>query len=224
MEDQQSLIREKIKELNSQIDELPCVVIVHNIQRGFAVEFMSKRGIKLLGISEAELLSMGDDYYTQFFNPEEYQDYNKKIFDLLQNPDAEKIMSFFQQVKGRKSEGWTWYMTTFKIFMFDEKGLPLLLITTAFPIDPEHQITTKVARLLKENNFLRKNTHSFSKLSKREKEILQLMALGMGSQEIADKLFISLNTVKTHRKRVVQKLEIKNSYDLNEYARAFDLI
>ncbi|MFM8739647.1 MAG: response regulator transcription factor [Cytophagales bacterium] len=35
-------------------------------------------------------------------------------------------------------------------------------------------------------------------ISKREHEVLDLMAKGMGNQEIADKLFVSLNTVKTH--------------------------
>ena len=224
MENQQDLIDSKIAMLNAMVDELPCVVIIHNIQKAFQVEFMSTRGIEMLGITKEELLSLGEEYYQRYFNMEEAVHYREKVAEMLHKADGQQIISFFQQVRLKSSDTWTWFMTTGKIFLFDLEGQPLLTITTAFPINPEHQITTKVARLLEENNFLRKNNQSFSKLSKREKEVLKLMAFGMGSQEMAEKLFISVNTIKTHRKKVLQKLEIKNSFELNEYARAFDLI
>ncbi len=224
MEALREKINTRIDEIRNAIQELPCVVIVHNVQNNFHVEFMSQRGVDMLGITHEELIALGSEYYERYFNPEESQHHNEKVFELLQNCDGEQIFSFFQQVKVKSSQTWKWFMTTLKIFMFDDENKPLLVVTTAFPIDPEHQITTKVARLLEENNFLRKNSHNFSKLSKREQEVLKLMAYGNGSQEIADQLFISLNTVKTHRKKILHKLEVKNAFDLNRYARAFDLI
>lgn len=48
-----------------------------------------------------------------------------------------------------------------------------------------------------------------SGISKREMEVLQLMAAGCSNQEIADKLFVSLNTVKTHVSNLFLKLEVK---------------
>lgn len=51
-------------------------------------------------------------------------------------------------------------------------------------------------------------------LTKREKEILKLIAEGLSSQEIADKLFISLRTVETHRLNINQKLDVKNTAGL----------
>ncbi|MFT3677622.1 MAG: response regulator transcription factor [Chitinophagaceae bacterium] len=51
-------------------------------------------------------------------------------------------------------------------------------------------------------------------LTKREKEILVLVAEEMSNQEIADKLFISLRTVETHRFNIIQKLGIKNTAGL----------
>ena len=45
-------------------------------------------------------------------------------------------------------------------------------------------------------------------ISKREHEVLQLMANGLSNQEIADKLFVSLNTVKTHSSNLFLKLEV----------------
>jgi len=46
-------------------------------------------------------------------------------------------------------------------------------------------------------------------LSKREMEVLQLMADGLSNQEIAARLFLSLNTVKTHSSRLFEKLEVE---------------
>lgn len=46
-------------------------------------------------------------------------------------------------------------------------------------------------------------------ISKRELEVLQLMSEGFSNQEIAEKLFVSLNTVKTHISNLFLKLEVK---------------
>ena len=46
-------------------------------------------------------------------------------------------------------------------------------------------------------------------LSHREYEVLQFMALGLTNQEIADKLFISLPTVKSHSSKLFRKLNVK---------------
>ncbi|WP_315814747.1 response regulator transcription factor [Paraflavitalea speifideaquila] len=46
-------------------------------------------------------------------------------------------------------------------------------------------------------------------LSKRELEVLQLIANGHSNQEIADRLFVSLNTVKTHSSNLFLKLDVK---------------
>jgi DNA-binding NarL/FixJ family response regulator len=51
-------------------------------------------------------------------------------------------------------------------------------------------------------------------LTKREKEILKLIAEEHTNQEIADKLFVSLRTVETHRLNITQKLGIKNTAGL----------
>ena len=45
-------------------------------------------------------------------------------------------------------------------------------------------------------------------ISKREHEVLELIAQGLSNQEIADKLFVSLNTIKTHSSNLFLKLEV----------------
>ena len=46
-------------------------------------------------------------------------------------------------------------------------------------------------------------------ISKREHEVLELMARGLTNQEIADKLFVSVNTVKTHTANLFSKLDVR---------------
>jgi DNA-binding CsgD family transcriptional regulator len=55
-------------------------------------------------------------------------------------------------------------------------------------------------------------------LSLREKEILQHIAAGLVSKQIADKLFISVNTVNTHRQRIIEKLNVANTSEAIRYA------
>lgn len=62
------------------------------------------------------------------------------------------------------------------------------------------------------------------RLSKREIEVLQLMADGLSNQEIADRLFVSLNTIKTHSSRLFEKLEVKRRTQAIELAKKLSLI
>lgn len=55
-------------------------------------------------------------------------------------------------------------------------------------------------------------------LTKRELQVLTLVAEGLNSQEIADQLFISLHTVETHRRNLMSKLDVKNTVGLARYA------
>ncbi|QNA44779.1 helix-turn-helix transcriptional regulator [Lacibacter sediminis] len=61
-------------------------------------------------------------------------------------------------------------------------------------------------------------------LSTREAEVLQLMAEGLSNQEIADRLFLSLATVKTHSSKLFEKLDVKRRTQAVEKARQLKLI
>jgi DNA-binding CsgD family transcriptional regulator len=61
------------------------------------------------------------------------------------------------------------------------------------------------------------------KLSTREREILGLISKGLISKQIADKLFISVNTVNTHRQRIIEKLNVSNTAEAIQYASRLGL-
>lgn len=58
----------------------------------------------------------------------------------------------------------------------------------------------------------------FKILSKRELEILPLIAKGYGNKEIAEKLFVSVKTVEAHKTHIMTKLGLKSKPELVEYA------
>ncbi len=61
-------------------------------------------------------------------------------------------------------------------------------------------------------------------ISKREHEVLEWMAKGLSNQEIADKLFVSLNTVKTHTSNLFLKLEVSRRTQAIQKAKELSLI
>lgn len=61
-------------------------------------------------------------------------------------------------------------------------------------------------------------------LSKRELEVLQLMAEGFSNREIAERLFVSLNTIKTHTSKLFEKMDVKRRTQAIEKAKRASLI
>ena len=62
------------------------------------------------------------------------------------------------------------------------------------------------------------------KISKRELEVLQLMALGYSNAEIAGKMFLSANTIKTHVSNLFEKLDAKRRIQAIEKAKMLQLL
>ena len=61
-------------------------------------------------------------------------------------------------------------------------------------------------------------------LSEREKEVIVCVVKGMANKEIAEHLFISVNTVMTHRRNISRKLQIHSPAGLTIYAIVNGLI
>ncbi len=59
---------------------------------------------------------------------------------------------------------------------------------------------------------------TFSELTMREREVLQLLVEGKKVKEIADMLFVSIQTVHIHRTKIMKKLNIQNMPELIKYA------
>ncbi|MEM7106726.1 MAG: response regulator transcription factor [Bacteroidota bacterium] len=75
--------------------------------------------------------------------------------------------------------------------------------------------TKEVSDILTKSLIKQKRTYADPlELTDREKEILKLIVDGMSNKEVADKLFISVRTVDTHRRNIMDKIDAKNTADL----------
>jgi DNA-binding NarL/FixJ family response regulator len=71
---------------------------------------------------------------------------------------------------------------------------------------------------------LRKQTDELPLVSRREKEVLLLIADGFTNAEIAEKLFISIPTVNSHRKSLLSKFGVNNTAGLIKLAVKHDFL
>ncbi|MDB5269057.1 MAG: hypothetical protein JWP58_2097 [Hymenobacter sp.] len=220
----EQIIAHRIAEIAAFADEYPGAVIILSGDAS-RVLYMSARGLRDLGgITLEELTAMGADYHTRYFNPDEAHEYVPQVVSLLERNDLNYAVTLFQQVRTGPRLDFAWHMTTARLLAQDAAGRPLLVICFSTPIDPKSHITAKVQRLLDENTFLREKSATFASLTAREREVLGSLALGHSSQEIAAAFNISSQTADTHRRNIRQKLSAANSFDLGQYARAFNLI
>lgn len=83
---------------------------------------------------------------------------------------------------------------------------------------------TFISSELKNKKALGGSVEKPAKLTKREQQILELLAEGLTNKEIADKIFLSKRTVETHRKNLIDKTHCKNSSALIRYAMTNGLL
>jgi DNA-binding CsgD family transcriptional regulator len=137
------------------------------------------------------------------------------LAEFAKMKDAEKEstqMRLFYRIKKQTGE-YSWVMQCNRQVKWsaDFPPLDLAYITELFN---EHH-TMRVLAVLQTNNRLieilpENETAHFTKLSLREVEVLQLISIGLNSNEISEKLQLSANTIKTHRRNILKKLQVKN--------------
>jgi len=86
-------------------------------------------------------------------------------------------------------------------------------------MDGDTFMSTEAANTIRENKNAR-----IPVITRREKEVLQLIADGLTNHAIAEKLFISTTTVDTHRNSLLAKFDVRNTANLVRLAAQFDLI
>ncbi len=218
------LIESKVKAFAALSEDLP-VYIIHELSSGHnSVVYMSPKGLESLGISLEAVRRMGAEYHALFFNPEDAVNYLADWNSFIADYSNKGVwFTFFQQVKLLDSEKPVWFLSASTVIAYEEEQ-PLFCITLALRIHQYMPIVSKLERLIGENTFLKENLDLYTTLTKRERELLRLMALGMTPKEISGQLITSEETVRTHRRNIKRKLQIKKEVDLVYFAQAFNLV
>ncbi len=76
--------------------------------------------------------------------------------------------------------------------------------------------------IIEQHHFMKNNTDKYSSLTKRERETLKFIINGYDNKQIAEKMHISPNTIRTHRNRIWHKLEIKHFSNCLKYKCFFN--
>ncbi|WP_129715797.1 response regulator transcription factor [Pedobacter sp. SYP-B3415] len=203
-------------------DKFPGLTTVLDAQQNTLVWISESSQRKL--VSNNGMLGFTFAQLEHLFYPQEVKKLDSKIKKLIRNNNVEETVSHFIRIREHGNETWNWYIGCARIFKWDEKGSPELILCNFFPMDTIHYVGAKAIRLQEEVEFRSKHRQEFESLTPRELEILRYFALSKSASEIAESLFISEMTVKTHRKHIKKKLNIGSYYELVQFARAFDLV
>ncbi len=158
-------------------------------------------------------------YYLDDMNDIETMHLNKEVSIVLINPillqnrlqDFNKLKRLFPDIY------WIGIIYSF----FDTSLLNKL--DDSFSITDDIPTITRKINLISNN---KQNSHIGKKeeLSERESDVLKWLAKGLSNKEIADKLNISIHTVNTHRRNIMDKTGIKSLAGLTIYAVSKGLI
>jgi len=198
-------------------EHLPGIIHVNKIQ-DVSIQFLNKKGCEMYQHSFSEIKEMGGEIFEQYTHPDTINNEFPKFATFLESEDGYSVGSLFQRVRFYQKEEYDWVFTTFKKLRNTDCWIGLSHV-----INEMGQMSNQFKNILDENVLLRKNFKKFASLTNREKEVLRHVALGHSTKHIAESLFISEHTLRTHRKRIWKKLDIQNIRDAIKYAEVFDL-
>ncbi len=210
------------------------IYVIDYLEQGF--EFVSDNPLFLCGNTAEEVLEMGYAFYFKHVPPADLElllKVNSVGFDFYEKiPHEERILyTISYDFHLKNQEG--------KLILINQKLTPVFLANTGkiwkaiciISLSSERKAGNIKIHKNGENKVhnynLDKDHWEESKkvsLSKREKEILQLSTRGFTINEIADEIFVSPDTVKFHRRKLFERLEVTSITEAIAYATNNKLI
>ena len=140
--------------------------------------------------------------------------------EFVQRGNKHEVGIIFQHMNLEEDPNadFEWYVSFMKL-SDKAKGI----FTLDFKVKFLDKYQNKFMKLIALDEFVHRNMEKFQELTAREIEIVSLLSKGLSNQEISDQLSIAKFTVDTHRRNIMNKLEIKRFVDLIRFAEAFDL-
>lgn len=208
------LEKDGIVSLDELSELIPGFIHLNSVET-HGLEYVSKRGLDIFEKSIDEIKEEGQVFLKKISDEKSQILYLTKRKYLLINTN--KTYSHFQRLCYKeKNIPYKLFYTTSKLFRTCNS-----IISFTQPLHLLQQ--DSFLRDIVEERFVFFNKHicKFKLLTPRECDILKLIANGDGNKTISEKLYISVQTVKTHRKNICRKLETGKLIDLVKFAQVF---
>tara|TARA_R110002096_G_scaffold436050_1_gene666244 strand:+ start:187718 stop:188494 length:777 start_codon:yes stop_codon:yes gene_type:complete len=195
--------------------------------------FVSKNFEYALGLDREKMKSQGVPYWFSHIHPDDLAIWMKILEDLMiftmtevKAEDRDKITyTWNYRVKNNKGEYLNFLEHQTPTY-FDDFGKPIIAIAHGTIVGKgENKPIIAVAKLLNRNNeyetiYYKNYSQKLllaESISKREQDVIRLLALNYTSKQIAEKLFISSHTVDGHRRKLLEKLNFSSTKELVQY-------
>ncbi|MFD1079619.1 response regulator transcription factor, partial [Longispora fulva] len=137
-----------------------------------------------------------------------------KVSRELNSQDSEKVILYYQDWK-RPGKTPFFFLTTTRVWNEEE-----FISISFFPGEVDH-ITQRINQLFGINKVFTQYFEAYNKLTRREKEILELLGKDFTRCEIASQLFVAEATIKKHCENIYKKLGTHKRTELEKIAVAF---
>lgn len=180
------------------------------------------RWSEILGYSNQEL-GARKDLWVGLIHPGDLKLYKQKITAHLHGENAR----FESELRLKHKDGhWVNVVVFGKVISRDKDGRPCRMIGTAQDVTQRKRLNDEGMDLLRQIEGLIKDsstkssesTVALASLTKRESQILAMIAEGMTSAQIAQKLHVATNTVISHRQKMMVKLGLHSTAEVIRFA------
>jgi DNA-binding CsgD family transcriptional regulator len=168
---------------------------------------------KFLGYSREEIDQLGYKLFFETIHPDDLEMIGNAMAKFATDPDS-SYAGIYRLKPKDKDYKWVFGAIT---VMETRNGMPWRLLNITMDIDQMKDTQNQIIALTRENNRLI-NQIKLNSLTRREKQIVKLIAEGKTDKEIGQSLYISHTTAKTHRNNIHRKLKISNSIGLVHFA------
>lgn len=198
------------------------VSILEFEKSSYSVSFCNKNIINTLGFNQEEYTRLGFEYILKITHPDNID----SVYMLIKffNDNTNRANIFTHTVYINTKKGWEWIYSMKRPVTYNEDGSIRYLLSICCSLDDLLDTNKQDLQFNGNLNLYKANIDKYNSMTEREKEVLKLIAQEFTSKEIGDMLFISPLTVDTHRKHLIEKLEVKSSIGLIKYALLFNLI
>ena len=174
--------------------------------------YTNRRLKKLAGANGIRLLMEGWSFWFSIIDPKEVLTVKDKVTNFFINPNTQESLTLSYHILNSESKR---ISLKHEVVLHKMNSETLAINYLSDVSDKE-----RIEHCFDDTNvqFLNKRTLN---ISPREKEILQLIANGFSSKEIADRLYISNHTAISHRKNLIEKFQAKNTAHLINRAAEF---